>query len=110
MDTINDTKKEEAEGPKEEKTEKKNEISKSGKTKREKGKGKEKDIYFIITYTLNKKEELNNLIITDECESSPNITIILNKETKTDNNKYTYIKVFKYKNIGAKKYLICLDM
>ena len=103
MDTINDTKKEEAEGPKEEKTEKKNEISKSGKTKREKGKGKEKDIYFIITYTLNKKEELNNLIITDECESSPNITIILNKETKTDNNKYTYIKVFKYKNIGAKK-------
>ena len=102
MEAINDARKEEEEEeePKKDKAKDKKQLSKSGKTKKEKG--EEKEVYFIITYKLNKKEELNELIFTNENESTPKIINILNKETKTDNDKYTYIKVFKYKNIGAK--------
>ena len=84
---------------KKEKTKDKKESSKSSKSKTQKG--EEKDIYFIITYKLNKKEPLDKLAFSKECESKPDI--ILNKEIQTKNNKFAYKKVFKYKNIGAKK-------
>ena len=84
---------------KKEKTKDKKESSKSSKSKTPKG--EEKDIYFIITYKLKKKEPLEKLAFSKECESKPDI--ILNKEIQTNNNKYAYKKVFKYKNIGAKK-------
>ena len=83
---------------KKEKTKDKKESSKSSKAKKEKV--EEKDIYFIIKYKLNRKEP-DNLNFSDECESIPKI--ILNKEIPTNNNKYAYKKVFKYKNVGTKK-------
>ena len=113
MEIISETSKGETEDPKEEKT--KSEKTKDEKAKKEKTKdkkassksskpkpekGEEKDIYFIITYKLNKKEP-DNLNFSEECESIPEI--ILNKEIETNNNKYAYKKVFKYKNVGAKK-------
>ena len=87
------------EKPKKDKTKDKKEASKSSKQKTPQG--EEKDIYFIITYRLNKKEPIEELTYSEECESKPEI--ILNKEIKTNNNKYVYKKVFKYKNVGAKK-------
>ena len=94
-------KEDKAKGEKEkkEKTKDKKESSKSSKAKKEKG--EEKDIYFIITYKLKKKEPIEELTYTEECESKPEI--ILNKEIKTIDNKYDYKKVFKYKNVGGKK-------
>ena len=73
----------------------------SSSSKSKTPKGEEKYIYFIITYKLNKKEPLESLNYSEECESQPEI--ILNKEIKTTNNKYVYKKVFKYKNVGEKK-------
>ena len=64
-------------------------------------KEEEKDIYFIITYRLTKKEDLKELTFSEDCISKPEI--ILNEEIKTNNNKYIYKKVFKYKNVGGKK-------
>ena len=87
------------EKPKKEKSKDKKESSKSSKSKLEKE--EEKNIYFIISYTLKKKEEPKELVFSKECESTPQI--ILTKEIKTNNNKYAYLKVFKYKNIGGKK-------
>ena len=78
---------------KKEKTKDKKESSKSSKAKKEKG--EEKDIYFIITYKLKKKEPIKELTYLEECESEPEI--ILNKEIKTIDNKFVYKKVFKYK-------------
>ena len=113
MEIISQTSTGETEEPKEEKTKSektKDEKAKKEKTKDKKGsskssktkteKGEEKDIYFIIKYKLNRKEP-DNLNFSDECESIPKI--ILNKEIPTNNNKYAYKKVFKYKNVGAKK-------
>jgi hypothetical protein len=71
------------------------------KSKKKTQKGEEKDIYFIIYYILNKKEDPKEITFSKECEGSPNV--ILTKEVKTKNNKYAYKKVFKYKNIGGKK-------
>ena len=114
MDIISQTDKGETEEPKEEKekgkkskedkpkkdkTKDKKESSKSSKQKTPKG--EEKDIYFIITYKLNQKEPIEKLTYSEELESKPEI--ILNKEFKTNNNKYIYKKVFKYKNVGAQK-------
>ena len=87
------------EKPKKEKTKDKKESSKSSKSKSQKG--EEKDIYFIISYILKKEENLKELAFSKECEATPQI--ILNKIVKTNNNKYAYKKVFKYKNIGGKK-------
>ena len=41
------------------------------------------------------------MAFSKECDAIPQI--ILTKEIKTNNNKYAYLKVFKYKNIGGKK-------
>ena len=87
------------EKPKKEKTKEKKEQSKSSKSKS--SKGEEKDIYFIISYTLKKKEDPNELAFSKECESIPND--ILTKEIKINNNKFAYKKVLKYKHIGGKK-------
>ena len=68
---------------KKEKTKDKNISSKtsnSNDSKRE-----EKDIYFIITYKLNKKEPLENLTFSKECKLIPDNN--LNKEIKTSNKK-----------------------
>ena len=122
MEIISQTSTGETEEPKEEKTKSektKDEKAKKEKTKDKKGsskssktkteKGEEKDIYFIIKYKLNRKEP-DNLNFSDECESIPKI--ILNKEIPTNNNKYAYKKVFKYKEMCLegkpfKPYVIC---
>ena len=84
---------------KKEKTKDKMASSKSSNSKKEKG--EEKDIYFIITYKLKKKGRLKEWKFSEECESKQEN--ILNKEIKTNDNKYAYKKVFKYKNVDAKE-------
>lgn len=74
--------------PKKEKTKDKKESSKSSKSKSQKG--EEKDIYFIISYTLDKKEDPKELCFSNDCETTPQT--ILTKEVKTNNNKYAYKK------------------
>ena len=83
----------------EEEKNKKNKKSNKSKTKSEKG--EEKDIYFIIFYQLKQKENEGDLVFPEESEIKPKT--ILKKEIKTSNNKFVYKKVFKFKNIGAKK-------
>ena len=90
--------------PKKEKTKDKKESSKSSKSKSQKG--EEKDIYFIISYTLDKKEDPKEIGFSKECEATPQT--ILNKEVKTNNNKYAYKKVFKYRNVGGKKNVVLI--
>ena len=87
------------EKPKKEKTKDKKESSKSSKSKSQKG--EEKDIYFIISYTLDKKEDPKEITFSKECDATPQT--LLTKEIETNNKKYAYKKVFKYRNIGGKK-------
>ena len=87
------------EKPKKEKTKDKKESSKSSKSKSQKG--EEKDIYFIISYTLDKKEDPKEITFSKECDATPQT--LLTKEIETSNKKYAYKKVFKYRNIGGKK-------
>lgn len=87
------------EKPKKEKTKDKKESSKSSKSKSQKG--EEKDIYFIISYTLDKKEDPKEIAFSKECDATPQT--LLTKEIDTSNKKYAYKKVFKYRNIGGKK-------
>ena len=87
------------EKPKKEKTKDKKESSKSSKSKSQKG--EEKDIYFIISYTLDKKEDPKEIAFSKECDATPQT--LLTKEIETSNKKYAYKKVFKYRNIGGKK-------
>lgn len=55
----------------------------------------------MIYYQRNQKENSNDFAFSEECDISP--TKILDKEVKTNNNKYIYKKVFKFKNTGNKK-------
>ena len=81
--------------------EKNKKSKKSNKSKTKSEKGEEKDIYFIIFYQLKQKENEGDLVFPEESEIKPKT--ILKKEIKTSNNKFVYKKVFKFKNIGAKK-------
>jgi len=91
--------KRESEEKKEENSKKKKEPKKPNKNKTENA--EEKEIYFMIFYPRNQKEKQSDFHFSKDCNISPKI--ILNKEVKTDNNKYIYKKVFKFKNIGGKK-------
>ena len=85
----------------EEKSKEQKNTDKSSKLKEPKR--KEKEIYFIILYQRNEKENPTDMVFSKDCDNSP--TIILNNEIKIRENiyKYIYQKVFKYKNIGGKK-------
>ena len=61
----------------------------------------EKELYFIIYYQRKQKENPEEIIFSEECVHAPQAIFI--KEIKTDNNKFTYKKVFKYKNNEEKK-------
>ena len=61
----------------------------------------EKELYFIIYYQRKQKENPEENIFSEECVHAPQAIFI--KEIKTDNNKFTYKKVFKYKNNEEKK-------
>ena len=89
----------ESEEKKEEKSKKKKDPKKANKDKKDNV--EEKEIYFMIFYPRNQKENQSDFQFSKDCDVSPKI--ILNKEEKTDNNKYTYKKVFKFKNIGGNK-------
>ena len=91
--------KRESEEKNEEKSKNKKDPKKANKNKTENV--EEKEIYFMIFYPRNQKENQSNFKFSKESDVSPKN--ILNKEVKTDNNKYTYKKVFKFKNIGNSK-------
>ena len=59
------------------------------------------EIYFIIIYSRDQKEGPKDMTFSEECKMIPDI--ILNKEIKINNDKYTYKKVFKLNNIKHKK-------
>lgn len=94
-----DMNKRESEEKKEENSKKKKEPKKPNKNKTENA--EEKEIYFMIFYPRNQKENQKDFYFSKDCNISPKI--ILNKEIKTYNNKYRYKKVFKFKNIGGKE-------
>ena len=83
------------------KAKKKNDPSKSSKTKVQIG--EEKEIYFIIFYQRKQKENQEELVFSEDCDIFPQI--ILYKEVKINDNKYAYKIVFKFKNIGGKKHV-----
>ena len=60
---------------------------------------KEKDIYFLIFYPSEKKEKEDEL---DFSESEIKPKIIYTSETKRENGKYFYKKVFKIKETSSK--------
>jgi len=96
---INDMKKDEIEIPNEVKPKKKKDISKTAKSKQTKG--EDKDLYFIIYYQRKQKENPEDLIFSEDCDSIPQV--ILTKEVKTSTNEYAYKKVYKYKKECGKK-------
>lgn len=76
-------------------------LKKSKKNNSSKSKGEEREIYFMIYYQRNQKENQSDFTFSEECDISP--TKILDKEVKTSNDKYIYKKVFKFKNTGSNK-------
>ena len=73
----------------------KNERSTKKSLKLTEEKNEEKEIYLIIVYQRNKKQEPNDFIFLEENDMIPEI--ILNKEIYTNNNKYVYKNVIKIK-------------
>ena len=85
--------------PKEDKIEK--EDSKES-SKTESQKEEKKEIYFIIFYSSDQKENPKDMVFCEECEILPKI--ILCKEIKINNDKIIYKKVLKFNNSkGIKK-------
>ena len=70
-------------------------------SKKEHLKGEEKEIYFIIFYKSEQKENPKDMVFCQECKIFPKI--ILNKEIKKENTKFVYKKVLKFKNCEGKQ-------
>jgi len=64
-------------------------------------KEEDKDIYFIIVYKRNQKENPNDFIFSEENNVVPEK--ILDKEILTSNNKFIYKKVFKINLFNKRK-------
>ena len=70
-------------------------------SKTESQKAIKKEIYFIIFYSSDQKENPKDMTFCEECKIIPKI--ILSKEKKKDNDKIEYIKVLKFNNSEGKK-------
>ena len=86
--------------PKNEEDKPEKEVPKEN-SKKEPPKGEEKEIYFIIFYSSEQKENPKDMTFCEECKIVPKI--ILNKEIKINNKKFIYRKVLKFKNCEGKQ-------
>ena len=73
----------------------------NSKTTENETENNKKEIYFIIFYLRNQRENSNDFVFSNENNNLP--TIIFNKEIKISDNRFTYRKVFKIKNVWGKK-------